>query len=70
MNKSSRERQLLYGFSKLWNIRNSREISRRRKGRMNGEVNRRGNESQKTVDSGKQTEGFRGGGGWLIGIGH
>ena len=27
---------------------------------MNGELHRRGNESQKTMDSGKQTEGFRG----------
>ena len=37
---------------------------------MNEELHRRGNESQKTMDSGKQTEGFRGGGWWLIGIGH
>ena len=34
INKSSRERQLSYGFTHLWNIRNSREIGRRRKGIM------------------------------------
>ena len=58
-NKSSRERQLSYGFTHLWNIRNSRKIGRRRKGRMRG-VNRSGNEPWETMDSGKQTEGFRG----------
>ena len=31
---SSRERQLSYGFTHWWNIRNSRDIGRRRKGRM------------------------------------
>ena len=35
-NKSNRERQLSNGFTHLWNIRNSREIGRRRKGRMKG----------------------------------
>ena len=34
-NKSSREKQLSYGFSHMWNIRN-RKISRRRKGRRKG----------------------------------
>ena len=34
-NKSSRERQLSYGFTHLWNIR-SRKIGRRRKGRRKG----------------------------------
>ena len=34
-NKSSRERQLSYGFAHLWNIRNRREIGRR-KGIMKG----------------------------------
>ena len=57
--KSRRERQLSYGFTHLWNRRNSREISRRSKGRMKGGVNRRGNEPRQTMDPGKQTEGFR-----------
>ena len=34
--KSSRERQLSYGFTLFWNLRNSREIIRRRKGKMKG----------------------------------
>ena len=34
-NKSSRERQLSYGFTHLWNIRN-RKIDKRRKGRIMG----------------------------------
>ena len=58
----SRERQL-HGFTHLWNIRNSRKIGRRRK----GGVNRRGNEPGETMDSGKQTEGFRGEGGGGLG---
>ena len=32
------------GFIHLWNIRNSREIGRRTKGRVKGMVNRKGNE--------------------------
>ena len=35
-NKSSRERQLSYGFTYMQNIRNSREDIRRRKGKMKG----------------------------------
>ena len=31
LNKPSNETQLSYGFTHLWNIRNSREIGRRRK---------------------------------------
>ena len=34
-NKSSKEKQLSYGFTHLWNIR-SRKIGRRRKGGMKG----------------------------------
>ena len=33
---SQAEKELSYGFTHLWNIRNSREIGRRRKGRMKG----------------------------------
>ena len=36
-NKSNRERQLSYSFTYLWNIRNSMENIRRRKGKMKGE---------------------------------
>ena len=43
LSEISRERQLSYGFTHLWNTRNSRKIGRRRKGRRRG-VNRRGNE--------------------------
>jgi len=35
-NKSSRESQLSYGFTYLWNIRNNMEDIRRRKGKMGG----------------------------------
>ena len=35
-NKSNRERQLSYSFTYSWNIRNSRDIVRRRKGKMKG----------------------------------
>ena len=38
--------------SLMWNIRNSREIGSRRKGRMKEGVNRRGNEPQETMDPG------------------
>ena len=43
-----------------------RKNGRRRKGRMKG-VNRRGNEPRETMNSGKQTEGFRGEGGGGLG---
>ena len=36
------ERQLLYGFTHLWNIRNSMDDTRRRKGKMKGGGNQRG----------------------------
>ena len=59
LNKSSRERQLSYGFTHLWNIRNTgRSVEKEEKNE--GRVNRRGNEPRETTDSGKQTEGFRG----------
>ena len=35
-NKSVRERQLSYGFTHLWNIRNSTEDHRGSEGEMNG----------------------------------
>ena len=44
----------------MWNLRNSREIIRRRKGKMKRGLNRGGNEPRETMHSGKQTEGFRG----------
>ena len=34
LSEISGERQLSYGFTYMWNIRNSREDIRRRKGRM------------------------------------
>ena len=34
-NKSSRERQLSYGFTYMWNISNSREDHRGREGKLN-----------------------------------
>ena len=36
LSEISRERQLSYGFTYMWHIRNSREIVRRRKGKMKG----------------------------------
>ena len=33
LSEISRERQLSYGFTHLWNTRNSREFGRRRKGK-------------------------------------
>ena len=43
-NKSIRERQLSYGFIRMWNIRNSTEDIRGKKGKLKGGVNRRWNE--------------------------
>ena len=44
LSEISRERQLSYGFTHLWNIR-SRKISRRIKGKRKAGVIRRGNEA-------------------------
>ena len=43
-NKSSRERQLSYGLTLMWNIRNNMEDVRRRKGKMKG-GNQRGSQT-------------------------
>lgn len=58
--KSSRERQLSYGFTRMWNISNSMEDHRGREGKLKwwGESEREMN--PETMDSGKQPEGFRG----------
>ena len=41
-NKSIRERQLSYGFTHMWNIRNSAEYHRERDGKMEWEEIREG----------------------------
>ena len=56
MSKSNRESQLSYGFTYLWNIRNSMEDIKRRKGKMKGVENQRGSG---LWTLGKKTEGYR-----------
>ena len=44
LSEISRERQLSYGFTHLWNTRNSREFGRRRKGKTKGGDSSEGDE--------------------------
>ena len=41
LNKSVRARQLSYGFTHMWNIRNSAEDHRGREGKLNGKKSER-----------------------------
>ena len=55
-NKLIRERQLSYGFTRLWNIRNSTEDQRGREGKLSGKSSKREKTPWETLNCRKQTE--------------
>ena len=65
-NKSSRERQLSYGFTHMWNIRNSTEDHRGKEGKLGR--NQRGKQTMKDSGLWETNWGLQKGGVWGDGV--
>ena len=57
-NKSNREGDLSYAFTYLWNIRNSMEDIKRRKGKMKEVENQRGRQTMRDCGLWESNEGW------------
>ena len=53
-NKSIREGQLSYGFTHMWNVRNSKADHKRREGKLNGQSSEREKNHEKLLTIGNK----------------